>query len=52
MSFNDRIESIKNLVSVLNNNSQPYFTKDYLIKILNLEKQEIRKSKIKKLFNE
>jgi len=52
MSLSDRIESVKNLISVLNNNNQPYFTKDYLVNILNLKKCDIRKSKIKRVFNE
>jgi hypothetical protein len=52
MSLSDRVDSIKNLMSVLNNNNQPYFTKDYLVNILNLKRCDIRKSKIKKVFNE
>jgi hypothetical protein len=51
MSLSDRIEIVKNLISVLNNNNQPYFTKDYLVNILNLKKCDIRKSKIKRVFN-
>lgn len=52
MSLSDRVDSIKNLMSVLNNNNQPYFTKDYLVNILNLKRCDIRKIKIKKVFNE
>lgn len=52
MSLSDRLDSIKNLMSVLNNNNQPYFTKDYLVNILNLKRCDIRKIKIKKVFNE
>lgn len=52
MSLSDRLDSIKNLMSVLNNNNQPYFTKDYLVTILNLKRCDIRKIKIKKAFNE
>lgn len=52
MSLSDKVDSVKKLMSVLNNNNQPYFTKDYLVSILNLKRCDIRKSKIKKVFNE
>lgn len=52
MSLSDRVDSIKNLMSVLNKNNQPYFTKDYLISVLNLKRCDVRKSKIKNIFND
>jgi hypothetical protein len=52
MSLSDKVESVKNLMSVLNNNNQKYFTKDYLVSILNLKRRDIRKHKIKRIFNE
>lgn len=47
----DRLETIKNLMSVIYGSNQHYFSKDHLMKMLKLEKHEIRKNKIKKIFN-
>ena len=47
----DRLETIKNLMSLICGSNQPYFSKDHLMKMLKLEKNEIRKNKIKKIFN-
>jgi hypothetical protein len=45
----DKVKMLSDMISSYNNQ---YFSVDWIIKMLGLERNEVRKEKIKKLFND
>ena len=48
----NKLESLNSLLNVFNSYNSEYFSNDWMMKMLNLERNEIRKYKINKLFND
>lgn len=50
--INKRLEQLKSLCGVMRSSDMPYFNVNWLRKQMCLEPNNIRKEKIKKIFNE
>jgi hypothetical protein len=46
-----KIDILENMKSIIDDNNKAYFSLDYLKKILKMNKNDIRMSRIKRIFN-
>lgn len=50
--YQDRVEMISNMMNIVDSYNNQYFSVDWIKKMLNLEKKDIRKLKINRIFND
>ena len=50
--YQDRVEMISNMMNIADSYNNQYFSVDWIKKMLNLEKNDIRKYKINRIFND
>jgi hypothetical protein len=48
----EKVKEIMNKMGSLINSGQPMFSKDYLMRMLGLKKNDLRMNKINRMFNE
>lgn len=50
--YQDRVEMISNMMNIVDSYNNQYFSLNWLKKMIDLEKKDIRKLKINRIFND